>query len=82
LDAIDDYLRERNPRAAQEVIATIRQRIAGLAKWPRQAPVTDEKDIHVLFVGRYPYKIFYEIETDSVVIHHIRHTARRPWRGR
>ncbi|HEX8164903.1 MAG TPA: type II toxin-antitoxin system RelE/ParE family toxin [Beijerinckiaceae bacterium] len=82
LEAIDRYLHERNPRAAQEVIATIRRRIEHLAEWPRQAPTTNEPDIHVLFVGRYPYKVFYEVEKETVVIHHVRHAARRPWLGR
>jgi hypothetical protein len=48
LDAIHSYLHERNPYAARRVIATIHERIAALAEWPRQAPVTDDKDIHVL----------------------------------
>jgi plasmid stabilization system protein ParE len=65
LEAINRYLQERNPRAAREVIATIRRRIDHLAEWPRQAPATDEADIHVLFVGRYPYKVFYEVGRDA-----------------
>jgi toxin ParE1/3/4 len=82
LDAIHAYLNERNPHAAQKVIATIHERIAGLADWPYRAPATEEENVRVLFVCRYPYKIFYEVEKDSIVIHHVRHAARRPWPGR
>ena len=28
-----------------------------------------------------PYKIFYRVREDIVEVIHIRHTARRPWRG-
>jgi toxin ParE1/3/4 len=80
LEAIHRFLHERSPRAAEHVMATLGERIADLARWPRKAPRTDEPGLHVLFIGRYPYKVFYEIEEASILVHHIRHTARRPWR--
>jgi plasmid stabilization system protein ParE len=39
---------------------------------------TDVGNVRVLFVGRYPYKIFYRLSGNDVEIVHIRHTARRP----
>jgi plasmid stabilization system protein ParE len=39
---------------------------------------TNIADVRVLFVGRYPYKIFYRLSGNDLEIVHIRHTARRP----
>lgn len=45
------------------------------------ATVAGRSDIHVIPLIRYPYLIFYRVLSDRVRILHIRHTARRPWRG-
>ena len=39
---------------------------------------TNIADVRVLFVGRYPHKIFYRLSGNDLEIVHIRHTARRP----
>jgi hypothetical protein len=36
--------------------------------------------VRVTFLRRYPFAIFYRIRTDRVLILHLRHSARRPWR--
>jgi hypothetical protein len=38
---------------------------------------TNEPDIRVLPPTRYPYRIYYTITADAVVILHVRHNARR-----
>ena len=40
---------------------------------------TNDPDVLVKFVARYPYKIFYRVRGDAIEIAHIRHTSRRPW---
>jgi plasmid stabilization system protein ParE len=37
---------------------------------------TDDAEVRVLFIVRYPYKIFYRVR-ETVEILHIRHTSRR-----
>ena len=39
---------------------------------------TDVSGVRVLFIGRYPYKIFYRGSAKQLEILHMRHTARHP----
>jgi toxin ParE1/3/4 len=75
---IGDYIRERNPRAAEAVAARIRASIAQLGMFPFIGRPTDDGDLRVLPIGRYPYIVFYEVIEGEVVIHHIRHGRRKP----
>jgi toxin ParE1/3/4 len=78
-ERIFEYLRERSPNGARNVLASILDATVQLAAQPRSGYRTDDSDVRVLFVGRYPYKIFYRIRGDVVEIAHIRHASRRPW---
>ena len=80
-EQIFDYLRQRTPSGARRVLASIREAVAQLGDQPRSAYATDDPSVRVKFIVRYPYKIFYRVREDAVEILHIRHTARRPWRG-
>jgi plasmid stabilization system protein ParE len=50
-----------------------------LAEFPFAGHLTDETDVRVLAVVRYPFLIFYAIDTtnDEVVILHVRHSAQQ-----
>jgi toxin ParE1/3/4 len=39
------------------------------------------EDIRVVPLVRYPFRIFYQVEQDHILILHIHHAARQPWRG-
>jgi toxin ParE1/3/4 len=80
-EQIFEYLYERSPNGARNVLASIRAAVAQLADQPYSGYQTDDPDVRVKFVIRYPYKIFYRIREDEVEIAHIRHTSRRPWSG-
>ena len=80
-EAIFEYLSSRNPRAAREVKAFIKQRIARLGENPRRSPFIDELGVHAHWLGRYPYIVYYRIEEGEVRVIHIRHAARHPWGG-
>ncbi len=80
-EQIFDYLRKRSPSGARGVMASIRAAVAQLGEQPYSGYSTDDPDVWVKFIGRYPYKIFYRVRDDTVEIIHIRHTARRPWQG-
>jgi len=75
---IFDYLAERSPAGAQNVTAQVLAAVARLADHPLSGIATDVADVRVVFVGRYPYKVFYRVRGETIDILHIRHTSRRP----
>jgi plasmid stabilization system protein ParE len=82
LDGIFDYLNERNPVGAENVMRAILAGVQFIAENPQGVPRTDDPTIRVMIVRRYRYRIFYSVTGDELEILHIRHGARRPWKGR
>ena len=80
-ERILEYLRERSPSGARNVAASIREAIEQLGRQPLTGYQTDNPDVRVMFVVRYPYKIFYRVREAVVEVVHIRHTSRRAWTG-
>jgi toxin ParE1/3/4 len=79
LENISQFLNERSPRGARNVLHAIADAIEGIAAQPLASPRTSDPEIRVILT-RYRYKIFYAIVRDEFVeIIHIRHAARRPW---
>jgi toxin ParE1/3/4 len=74
------YLEERSATGAANVAASICEAVAQLKDHPHSGYRTDDPEVRVLFVVRYPYKIFYRVR-DAVEILHIRHTSRRAWKS-
>ena len=80
-EAIFDYLEERNPRAARDVVGLIARRITELGEQPQLGHKSDRPGIYALWIRPRAYRVFYWIDGSEVVILHIRHTSRRHWRG-
>jgi plasmid stabilization system protein ParE len=78
LDVIRTYIHQYNPAAAGRVIALIEKIAMRLGEFPESGQRTDELDARIAFSPRYPYRIYYRISADEIVILHIRHAARRP----
>ena len=76
-EGILEYLAERSASGARNVAATISDAVARLGDQPHSGYQTDNPEVRVMFVVRYPYKIFYRVHGDAVEILHIRHTSRR-----
>jgi plasmid stabilization system protein ParE len=77
LTAIRDYLlSQAGSGPAGRVREYLRERIQSLRTAPMLGVATTRVDIRVLPPTRYPYRIFYTITADTVVILHIRHSAR------
>lgn len=78
LDDIFLYIHERNRSAALSVAKRIEDLAAMLGEFPLIGHLTDEAEVRVLPVVRYPFMIFYAIDAAAgeVVILHVRHTAR------
>jgi toxin ParE1/3/4 len=80
LDAIADWLIVHYPRVAPAVERRIRSIVAHIARWPQSSRQSAKRlGVHVMPLGRYPYKIFYRINGDTVEILHIYHAAQKPW---
>lgn len=78
LDEIRAYLVERSPSGAERVRQHIAQTLERLGDFPFLGRETDEPDVRVLPLTRYPYLIFYAVLNDTVAVLHIRHGAREP----
>jgi len=76
--AIRDFLLQRSPAGARNVLSRLTTSAGRLKDQPFLGIETDAADIRVLFVGRYPYKIFYRVSGDWIDILHVRHTSRLP----
>ena len=75
---IRSYLMEHaGTAAAERVRKHLRERIYRLHDTPLIGVVTSEPSIRILPPTRYPYRIYYTVAAEAVVILHIRHSARR-----
>jgi len=80
LDAIADWLIVHYPAVAPVVERRIRSVVAHIARWPESSRRSAKRrGVHVVPLGRYPYKIFYRVADGTVQILHIHHAAQRPW---
>jgi plasmid stabilization system protein ParE len=78
LEDIRIYIDQFNPVAARKVVTVIENIVARLGELPQSGQRSDELDVRVIFVTRYPYRVYYRIVSDEISILHIRHTARKP----
>jgi addiction module RelE/StbE family toxin len=76
-DFILDYIAEQSPQGAQSVYARVQSIVDILRIYPLIGARTDGPAIRRLTTTPYPYLVFYEVAEDEVVIHSIRHAARR-----
>src|ERR1051326_5342475 len=84
LHAIYEYLVERSPRGAGNVMAAIFASVEFIRRNPEAAPaVRNIAGVRGVVVHRYRFKVFYRVlsSEDVVEVVHVRHTSRRPWSG-
>jgi toxin ParE1/3/4 len=80
LGEIFDYIVQDNPAAAARLVARIEDVAARIADTPFIGEATRKSRFRRFPVGS--YLIVYEVGQDEVVIHYVRHGARRrPWEG-
>jgi addiction module RelE/StbE family toxin len=77
IENIFAYIYDRNRAAAAAVIDRIEGLVSLLEDFPQMGHLTDEEDVRMISVVRYPFLIFYSIDevTGEVVILHVRHGA-------
>lgn len=78
LDSILTYAAEASPQGAKRIHKRIRDVTNLMLTHPEIGIRTDDPDIRRLTATPYPFLIFYEISTDEIIIHAIRHAARDP----
>ena len=79
-EAIFAYLDQRSPQGAKNVKRAIVHAIRLLADFPMLAPETQERGAYELSIPRYPYKVYYRVQSEEVWIVHIRDARREPWK--
>jgi len=80
LDAIASWLIVHYPTIAPAVERRIRYVVTHIMHWPESSRRSAKRPgVRVASLGRYPYKIFYRINHDTVEILHIHHAAQKPW---
>ena len=78
LDEVLTYIGERSPQGARRVQTRIHVVINLLLRHPHAGQLTSKGRLRRMVVSPYPYLIFYQATEDEIVIHGVRHSARRP----
>jgi plasmid stabilization system protein ParE len=81
LQAIIEYIVERNPVGAPNLKRAMNRTLELIGQYPAGGRRIGEQGTRVLPVGRYPYLIYWSVEAGEAWIVHIRHASRRPWQG-
>ena len=76
LHDIFDYLVERSPKGAENVLRDIRTSIDLVAAWPRLGKASRNRSSRLLITGKYRYRVLYEVGEDVVTIRQIVHSSR------
>lgn len=80
LDEIFAYIAQDNPHAAARLVARVEETAERIAAMPHIGEATHRNKFRRFPLGN--YLIVYEVGETEVVIHYIRHGARRrPWEG-
>jgi toxin ParE1/3/4 len=78
LDKVLAYIEERSPQGALHVQTRIQTIINLLLQHPHAGQLTSKGRLRRMVASPYPYLIFYRATEDEIVIHGVRHSARRP----
>ena len=78
LDSILTYISASSPIGAGRVQKRIQDVINLLVTHPEIGLRTDDPDVRRLTTTPYPFLVFYEIGSQEIIIHAIRHGARDP----
>jgi toxin ParE1/3/4 len=78
LDEVLAYIEARSPQGARRVQARIQAVINLLLRHPHAGRLTSKGRLRRMIASPYPNLIFYSASEDAIVIHGVRHGARRP----
>jgi toxin ParE1/3/4 len=73
------YSANASPAIAEAIEQRLDDVVDRISRAPESAPrLSRRSQVRVVAVGRYPFRIFYQVRTDRIDILHIRHASRRP----
>jgi plasmid stabilization system protein ParE len=72
------YIAEQSPQGAHRVQARIQTIINLVLQHPALGQLTSKGRLRRIGTSPYPYLIFYLVADDEIVIHGVRHGARKP----
>ncbi len=76
---IVNYTSEHFPGSSHLVEESIVLAVERIALWPESArKVSARSGVRAVAVTRYPFVVFYRIQSDEIEILGVRHSARRP----
>jgi toxin ParE1/3/4 len=78
LDGVLDHIARYSPQGARRVHERIRAIIELILRHPEIGQMTSRPGMRRMIASPYPYLIFYRAFADEIVIHGVRHSARRP----
>ena len=78
LDSILSYISEQSPKGAANVGDRIRAAIDLLTIQPKMGRPTNRRGFRRIVVHPYPYVILYQPTENEIIVHAVRHGARRP----
>ena len=78
INEMADYYLEHSPQGGVKVERAIKMRLRHLRTSPLLGRQVGEEGVRRLVVPKYPYKIFYRIEDDTIEVLSVFHTSRDP----
>jgi toxin ParE1/3/4 len=83
LAAIHDYLIQRSPQGAINVLTSIYASVEFVRRHAEATQATNIPGVRAMIVRRYRFKVFYRLveADDAIEIVHVRHTSRSAWSG-
>lgn len=77
LRAIHGFYVDRNPADAERVVGAVLKAANGLMTFPLLGRIGRIEGTRERVLGRYPYRIVYRIEGDTIVILRVRHSGQQ-----
>jgi plasmid stabilization system protein ParE len=79
IEAIGDYIRQRNPAAALRIRAAIYESVENLILFPRAGRRQKTEGVRKIVTRKYRYIVYYTIDEDAgeIVILNVKHPAQR-----
>jgi toxin ParE1/3/4 len=77
--AIADYIRERNPAAAERVRAAIYESLQDLMLFPQAGRPQQTPGVRKFITRKYAYLVYYTVEdsTEEIIVLNVKHPAQR-----
>jgi toxin ParE1/3/4 len=77
MNAVLDTIEERSPRGARRIKQRLQAAIDLLTDHPHSGRLIGKRDLRRVVVNPHPYLIFYRVRPGEIVIHGVRHAARK-----